>query len=55
MLIYTLKRLGLAILVAISVSIIAFGLVRLSGDIATAIAGEAATQADIDAVRDKYG
>jgi peptide/nickel transport system permease protein len=52
---YTLKRLGLAILVAISVSIIAFGLVRLSGDIATAIAGEAATQADIEAVRDKYG
>jgi len=55
MLFYTLKRLGLAILVAISVSIIAFGLVRLSGDIATAIAGEAATQADIEAVRDKYG
>jgi len=55
MLSYTLKRLGLAMLVAISVSVIAFGLVRLSGDIATAIAGEAATQADIEAVRDKYG
>ncbi len=55
MLRYTIKRLGLALLVAISVSIIAFGLVRLSGDIATSIAGEAATQADIEAVRDKYG
>ncbi len=55
MLRYTLKRLGLALLVALSVSIIAFGLVRLSGDVATAIAGEGATQADIEAVRDKYG
>ncbi|AXX97712.1 ABC transporter permease [Profundibacter amoris] len=55
MLIYTLKRLALAMLVAFTVSIIAFSLVRLSGDVATAIAGEAATQADIDAVRDKYG
>ena len=55
MLFFTLKRLALALLVAISVSIIAFGLVRLSGDIATAIAGEAATQADIEAVRAKYG
>ena len=55
MLRYTIKRLGLALLVAFSVSIIAFGLVRLSGDVATAIAGEGATQADIEAVRDKYG
>ena len=52
---YTLKRLALALLVGLSVSVIAFGLVRLSGDVATAIAGEAATQADIEAVRDKYG
>jgi len=55
MLRFTLKRLGLALLVAFSVSIIAFGLVRLSGDVATAIAGEGATQADIEAVRSKYG
>jgi len=55
MLFYAVKRLGLAILVAISVSVIAFGLVRLSGDVATAIAGESATQADIEAVRVKYG
>lgn len=55
MLQYTLKRLALALLVALSVSIIAFLLVRLSGDVATAIAGEAASQADIEAVRLKYG
>jgi len=55
MLFYSIKRLGLAFLVAISVSVIAFALVRLSGDVATAIAGESATQADIEAVRVKYG
>lgn len=55
MLQYTLKRLALALLVTLSVSIIAFLLVRLSGDVATAIAGEAASQADIEAVRLKYG
>lgn len=55
MLRFTIKRLGLALLVSFSVSIIAFGLVRLTGDVATAIAGEGATQADIEAVRAKYG
>ena len=55
MLRFTIKRLGLALLVAFSVSIIAFGLVRLTGDVASAIAGEGATQADIEAVRAKYG
>ena len=39
---FILKRLGLALLVALAVSVIAFGLVRLSGDVATAIAGEGA-------------
>ena len=41
--IYMLKRLGLAVLVALAVSMIAFGLLRLSGDPAIAIAGEGAT------------
>ena len=45
--IYILKRFGLAILVAVAVSMIAFLLLRLSGDPAIAIAGEGATQADI--------
>ncbi|MEO9101409.1 MAG: ABC transporter permease [Burkholderiaceae bacterium] len=53
--IYILKRLGLALLVARAVSMIAFGLLRLSGDPAIAIAGEGATQADIVLIRQTYG
>lgn len=49
------KRLALACLVAFAVSIIAFVLLRLSGDVAIAIAGEGAQQADIEAVRRNYG
>jgi len=52
---YTLKRLGLAVLVALAVSMIAFLLLRLSGDPASAIAGEGATQASIDLIRQTYG
>lgn len=55
MLAFFLKRLGLALLVAIAVSIIAFVLLRLSGDVAIAIAGEGAREADIEAVRRNYG
>ena len=53
--VFILKRLGLAVLVALAVSMIAFGLLRLSGDPAIAIAGEGATQADIALVRQTYG
>jgi len=52
---YILKRLGLAILVGLAVSMIAFLLLRLSGDPAIAVAGEGATQADIEMVRQTYG
>ena len=52
---FILKRLALALLVAFAVSILSFMLVRLSGDVATAIAGEGARQEDIDAVRKTYG
>jgi ABC-type dipeptide/oligopeptide/nickel transport system permease component len=52
---YILKRLGLAIGVALAVSIIAFLLLRLSGDPAIAIAGEGARAADIEMVRKAYG
>jgi len=55
MLAYTLKRLGLAVLVALAVSLIAFLLLRLSGDPAIAIAGEGAREADIEMVRATYG
>ena len=52
---FLLKRLALALLVAFAVSIIAFGLLRLSGDPAIAIAGEGAQEADIALVRKTYG
>jgi ABC-type dipeptide/oligopeptide/nickel transport system permease component len=55
MLAYTIKRLGLAFAVAVAVSIASFLLLRLSGDIAIAIAGEGARQDDIDLVRKTYG
>jgi peptide/nickel transport system permease protein len=55
MLTYTLKRLGLALLVALFVSAVAFALLRLSGDPALAIAGEGAREADIEMVRKTYG
>lgn len=52
---YLLKRLGLALLVALTVSIIAFLLLHLTGDPALALAGEGARQADIDLIRQTYG
>ena len=52
---FIIKRLGLAVLVALTVSIIAFFLLRLSGDVAVAIAGEGAQQADIEVIRKTYG
>ncbi len=55
MLYYMLKRLGLALLVALTVSILAYMLVFLSGDPALALAGEGARQVDIEMVRKTYG
>ena len=55
MLYYTLKRLSLAILVAITVSFVTFMLLRLSGDPAMALAGENATPEEIEVVRHQYG
>jgi len=55
MLNYILKRLGLALLVALAVSMLAFLLLRLSGDPAVAIAGEGARQVDIELIRQTYG
>ncbi|MBR0756226.1 ABC transporter permease [Bradyrhizobium jicamae] len=52
---FILKRLGLALLVALAVSAIAFFLLRLTGDVAVAIAGEGARQADIELIRKTYG
>jgi peptide/nickel transport system permease protein len=55
MLAFVTKRLFMAILVALFVSVIAFVLLRLSGDVALAIAGEGARQQDIDLIRKTYG
>src|SRR3546814_15747214 len=52
---FLVKRLALALLVAFTVSVVAFGLLRASGDIAIAVAGEGATQADIENVRHQFG
>jgi len=52
---FIVKRLGLAVLVALAVSMIAFLLLRLSGDPAIALAGEGARQADIELIRHTYG
>ena len=55
MLAYTLKRIGLAALVAIAVSAVAFLLLRASGDVAVALAGEGASAESVEAVRQAYG
>ena len=55
MLMYTLKRLGLALLVIVSVSLVSFMLTRVSGDPAIALAGEGASSEEIEFVRVHYG
>jgi len=55
MLVYVVKRLGLAVLVALTVSFIAYLLVFVSGDPAVALAGEGARAVDIEAIRHQYG
>ncbi len=55
MLIYFLKRSLVALLVAITVSVISFMLLHLSGDLAQSLAGPTASEADIIQVRKAYG
>ena len=55
MLIYTLKRLALAVLVMLTVSLISFMLTRVSGDPAISLAGEGASHEEIEFVRKQYG
>jgi len=52
---FLVRRLIVALLVAATVMTLAFILTRLSGDLATSIAGPNATAADIDAIRKAYG
>ncbi|TVR10315.1 MAG: ABC transporter permease [Salinarimonadaceae bacterium] len=55
MLLYILKRLFVAFLVAVTVSIVTFSLVRSAGDPAVAIAGPDAAQEDVERIRVQYG
>ena len=55
MLRFCFARLAIAFLVSITVSIIGFSLLRLSGDLGAELAGENATQEDIQATRVAYG
>ena len=55
MLAYAIRRVGVAILVAFTVSLITFSMIYLSGDPAMALAGEAATEAEINNIRRVYG
>ena len=55
MLAFALKRLGIALLVALTVSLVTFSMIYVSGDPAIAIAGEGARPADIEAIRKFYG
>jgi peptide/nickel transport system permease protein len=55
MLQFAIRRGVLALLVALTVSLICFLLVNLSSDVATAMAGEGATAEAIDAIRKQYG
>ena len=55
MIVYTIKRLLLAILVAITVSFVTFIMLRVSGDPAVALAGADASPKEIEFVRQKYG
>jgi peptide/nickel transport system permease protein len=55
MLAFTTKRLGVALLVALTVSLITFSMIYVSGDPAIAIAGEGARPQDIEAIRKFYG
>lgn len=55
MLNYTVKRIALSLLVAITVSAIGFFMLRWSGDLARALAGQNATPEQVAAIRAAYG
>ncbi|MGH7069878.1 MAG: ABC transporter permease [Acetobacteraceae bacterium] len=55
MLLYFLKRSLVALLVAVTISIISFSLLHLSGDLAQSLAGPAATASDVAQIRKAYG
>lgn len=52
---YLFGRAALALLVALAVSALAFLVLRLSGDVAIALAGEGASETDLQLIRSTYG
>jgi len=55
MLAFAIKRFSVALLVALTVSLITFSMIYVSGDPAIAIAGEGARAQDVEAIRKFYG
>ena len=55
MLIYVFRRLLVGLSVMLTVAVVSFMLLHLSGDMATAIAGPESTAADVEKVRIQYG
>ncbi|APW39870.1 ABC transporter permease [Rhodoferax koreense] len=55
MLIYIFRRLLVALSVMLTVAVISFMLLHLSGDLATAIAGPESSAADVEKIRVQYG
>src|SRR5215471_12123676 len=55
MLSYVIRRLGLGIGVMLAVSLVTYALTNTAVDPARAIAGEAATEQDVQAIRVAYG
>ncbi len=55
MLVFLMRRLAVAFSVALTVSIIAFLMLHLSGDLAMAIAGPEASPAQVEEIRVQYG
>ena len=52
---FVLRRLALGVLVALTVTTLAFMLTRMSGDLAISIAGPQATAVDVEIIRKAYG
>ncbi len=52
---FALKRILVAVLVAFTVSVVSFGVLRLSTDLAQALAGEGASHEQVEQIRITYG
>ncbi len=55
MLTYIVRRLAVALAVMLTVAVVSFLLLHLSGDLATAIAGPESSAADVEKIRVQYG